>query len=88
MRIYLDDCAYSKRLKRELEAVGHQVQTPFGAGIPGQPDDVHLRYVVGCSRWGEVRRGQDARCLYSGRSQWGVCRLCRLGEIGFATWRA
>lgn len=47
MKIYLDDCAYSKRLKRQLEAAGHQVQTPFEAGIPGQPDDVHLRYAAG-----------------------------------------
>ena len=46
MRIYLDDCAYSKRLKRQLELAGHQVQTPFEAGIPGQPDDVHLRYAA------------------------------------------
>lgn len=46
MRIYLDDCAYSKRLKRQLEAAGHQVQTPFAAGIPGQADDVHLRYAA------------------------------------------
>jgi hypothetical protein len=35
MKIYLDDCAYSKRLKRQLEEAGHQVQTPFEAGIPG-----------------------------------------------------
>ena len=46
MKIYLDDCAYSKWLKRQLEQAGHQVQTPFGAGIPGQPDDVHLRYAA------------------------------------------
>jgi hypothetical protein len=46
MRIYLDDCAYSKRLKRQLESAGYQVQTPFGAGIPGQPDDVHLHYAA------------------------------------------
>ncbi len=46
MKIYLDDCAYSKRLKRQLEAAGHQVQTPFEAGIPGQPDDVHLQYAA------------------------------------------
>lgn len=46
MEIYLDDCAYSKRLKRQLEAAGHQVHTPFDAGLPGQPDDVHLRYAA------------------------------------------
>ncbi|MBN1874747.1 MAG: DUF5615 family PIN-like protein [Anaerolineae bacterium] len=37
---------YSKRLKRQLEAAGHQVQTPFETGIPGQPDDVHYRYAA------------------------------------------
>jgi len=46
MKIYLDDCAYSKRLKRQLEAAGRQVRTPFEAGIPGRPDDVHLRYAA------------------------------------------
>lgn len=46
MRIYLDDCAYSKQLKRQLKAAGHQVQSPFDAGIPGQPDDVHLEYAA------------------------------------------
>ncbi|HET89829.1 MAG TPA: hypothetical protein ENN99_03690 [Chloroflexi bacterium] len=46
MKIYLDDCAYSKRLKRQLEAAGHQVQTPFDAGLSGQPDDVHLGYAA------------------------------------------
>ncbi len=46
MRIYLDDCAYSKRLKRQLEIAGHQVCTPFEAGISGRPDDVHLRYAA------------------------------------------
>ena len=46
MEIYLDDCAYSKRLKRQLEAAGHQVYTFFDAGLPGQPDDVHLRYAA------------------------------------------
>ena len=46
MRIYLDDCAYSKRLKRQLEAAGHEVQSPFGAGILGRMDDVHLEYAA------------------------------------------
>ena len=46
MNIYLDDCAYSKRLKRQLEGAGHPVRTPFEAGIPGQPDSIHLRYTA------------------------------------------
>ena len=46
MNIYLDDCAYSKRLKHQLEVAGHQVQTPFEAGISGQPDHIHLRYAA------------------------------------------
>ena len=46
MRIYLDDCAYSNRLKRQLETAGHEVQSPFDAGIPGRTDDVHLEYAA------------------------------------------
>lgn len=46
MKIYLDDCAFSKRLKRQLEAQGHQVLTPFEADIAGRPDPVHLQYAA------------------------------------------
>ena len=46
MRLYLDDCAYSKRLKRQLETAGHEVQSPFDAGIPGRLDEAHLEYAA------------------------------------------
>ena len=29
LRLYLDDCAYSRRLRQLLKAAGHDVETPF-----------------------------------------------------------
>lgn len=46
LKIYLDDCAYSKSLLRLLTEAGHQVQTPIDAGIVGQPDPVHFQYTI------------------------------------------
>ena len=46
LKIYLDDCAYSKNLLRLLTEAGHQVQTPIDAGIVGQPDIVHFEYTI------------------------------------------
>ena len=45
-KIYLDDCAYAKELVRLLEAAGHQVTTPWQAGITGREDEAHLRYAA------------------------------------------
>ena len=42
--LYLDDCAYSKRLRRMLLEAGHQVVTPFEAGISGAGDWLHFEY--------------------------------------------
>ncbi len=44
LNLYLDDCVYSKRLRRMLLAAGHQVVTPFEAGISGADDIVHFEY--------------------------------------------
>jgi predicted nuclease of predicted toxin-antitoxin system len=46
LRIYLDDCAYDKELVRLLRQAGHEVITPFDAGIVGQPDAVHFAYAT------------------------------------------
>ena len=46
LRLYLDDCAYSKRLRNILRGAPHlhHVETPSAAGIRGQSDAVHLAY--------------------------------------------
>ncbi len=43
LRIYLDDCAYSKTLVQFLQKAGHDVLTPADAGTTGFADDFHLR---------------------------------------------
>jgi hypothetical protein len=46
LRLYLDDCAYSRRPRNILRGVPHlhHVETPIEAGIRGQSDAVHLAY--------------------------------------------
>lgn len=44
LRLYLDDCTYSKLLAAKLRAAGHDVRTPFEAGTSGCPDREHLRH--------------------------------------------
>lgn len=44
LNLYLDDCAYSKRLRRMLLEAGHQVVTPFEANISGADDIRHFEY--------------------------------------------
>lgn len=46
LNLYLDDCAYSKRLRQMLLAAGHQIITPFEAGISGADDIVHFEYAT------------------------------------------
>lgn len=42
LKIYLDDCAYDKRLVQLLRQAGHEVTTPVEAGTLGQHDNEHL----------------------------------------------
>ncbi|HEX9921330.1 MAG TPA: DUF5615 family PIN-like protein [Anaerolineae bacterium] len=44
LKLYLDDCTYSKRLRQMLIEAGHQVVTPFDAEVPGASDRVHFEY--------------------------------------------
>lgn len=44
LRLYLDDCAYSKRLRKMLIEAGHQVVTSFDADIVGADDEIHFKY--------------------------------------------
>lgn len=50
LRIYLDDCAYSKPLLHLLRSVGHDVLTPVEAGTTGFPDAAHLQRAVADAR--------------------------------------
>ena len=47
LKIYLDDCAYSHRLRQLLIEAGYQVQIPAEAVPPliGAKDEVHFAYV-------------------------------------------
>lgn len=46
LRLYLDDCAYSKRLRQELsvEPYNHYVEIPQEANLRGATDDDHFAY--------------------------------------------
>ena len=46
LRIYLDDCAYSRRLRGILERAGHDVETPGDLAPPltGVDDEVHFAH--------------------------------------------
>ena len=46
LEIYLDDCAYAKRLVMLLGKAGHRVVTPAEAGTSGEPDEVHLEFAL------------------------------------------
>ncbi len=49
LRLYLDDCAYSKRLLQELSAepYNHYVEIPQQANLRGATDEVHFAYARG-----------------------------------------
>lgn len=44
LKLYLDDCVYSKRLQQMLQEKGHQVISPLDAGLMGSIDAVHFAY--------------------------------------------
>jgi hypothetical protein len=50
LRLYLDDCTYSKLLAVKRRAAGHDVLTPAEAGTSGFPDRKQLRYAIGEQR--------------------------------------
>jgi len=47
LKLYLDDCAFSYRLRQLLHDAGHTVQIPAEVDPPltGQDDDVHFAHV-------------------------------------------
>jgi hypothetical protein len=46
LRLYLDDCAYSRRLTDLLRGAGHVVVIPADAGLSKAADPVHFSYAV------------------------------------------
>ncbi|MBI3412341.1 MAG: DUF5615 family PIN-like protein [Planctomycetes bacterium] len=46
LRLYLDDCAYHKKLVELLRDAGHHVVTPPEAGKSKQEDPVHFEYAI------------------------------------------
>ena len=52
LRLYLDDCAYSRRLRQQLQTAGHDVETPFDVTPPlsGADDAVHWAHTKGVGR--------------------------------------
>lgn len=44
LKLYLDDCAYSRRLRQMLLKADHQVVTPFEATTAGADDLIHFEY--------------------------------------------
>ena len=46
VRLYLDDCVSSKRLRQMLVSAGYEVRTPADAGLIGYDDVAHFQYAV------------------------------------------
>lgn len=46
LKIYLDDCAYTKKLVMFLRSAGHHVVTPADAGTSKVEDVVHFQFAV------------------------------------------
>jgi len=52
LRLYLDDCAYSRRLQQQLQTAGHDVETPFSATplLAGADDAMHWAHARAVGR--------------------------------------
>lgn len=46
LNIYLDDCAFAKKLVGLLRSAGHRVVTPVEAGTSGKADELHLLFAA------------------------------------------
>jgi hypothetical protein len=44
LHLYLDDCAFSKRLRDNLQAHGYDVVIPLDCGLLGAADEAHFEY--------------------------------------------
>ena len=42
LRLYLDDCASDRRIRRALVEAGHQISLPREFGLSGADDDLHF----------------------------------------------
>jgi hypothetical protein len=78
LRIYLDDCAYSKPLVRLLRATGHDVMTPIEAGTTGFPDAAHLQRAAAESRTIVTMDADDFAALHhSDPNHSGILGVCQ-----------
>lgn len=52
LKLYLDDCAFSHRLRARLQEAGHSVQVPADTrpALTGADDLTHFRYAISTSQ--------------------------------------
>ena len=67
LRLYLEDCAYSRRLRDVLRNAPHlhDVMTCVEAGLSGRADDVHLRFARTEERVLVTRNPADFEALHT-----------------------
>jgi len=67
LRLYLDDCAYSRKLKRLLVEAGHDVETPADVhpSLVGADDSVHFAHARENGRVILTRNPQDFKNLHN-----------------------
>lgn len=77
LNLYLDDCAYSKRLRGLLLDEGHHVVTPFDAGLAGADDLVHFEYATRNRLVIVTKDANDFEELHQQHSQhFGILAIC------------
>ena len=66
LKIYLDDCAYSRRLRQLLREAGHDVQVPADVDPPltGADDASHFAYAQSTGRAILTRNPRDFKTLH------------------------
>ena len=64
MRLYLDDDSVDPNLIRLLRRDGHDVETPFDAGLIGRSDQVHLAHAIREQRAILTRNYRDFESLH------------------------
>ena len=66
LRLYLDDCAFSHRLRRLLQEAGHEVETPFDVTPPlvGADDATHLAHAKAAERTLLTFNPRDFKALH------------------------
>lgn len=77
LSLYLDDCAYSKRLRRMLIEAGHQVTTPFDADIAGANDRMHFDHACRNELVIVTKDANDFESLHrQNKNHFGIFAIC------------